>query len=582
MLKSLKQQLKPLLKYLKPYLWMYTTVFLILLVSIGLNLLSPMVTRDIIDKALALKNLHLFIKLLMIYLGLYVLYGVLRLTGSYIFFLISEKVFMQLRGDVFAKLVQCDVAFFEKYQIGDLMSRIMNDIGTVNALIVSYLMEFVINIISFCGTFAMLFIINWKVALFVLLTIPAYMWVIKHFGNTLRVNTRKNREVFAEVNTYLQQFIPQIKIIQAYNRERRIKENFDAELKKLFTSDVALEIIKIKGTLFVTGISDICPFLVLLFSGLMIIKGSMSIGEWVAISTYLGQIFGPISALVNMNLNLNMALASLTRITEILEYEPQIQDTAQALDLHKFNRSIKFENVSLAYGEKKVLNEINFEIKKGERIAIVGETGEGKSTIIDLMLRYRNPAEGTVFFDGKNLKDYKLKDLRNIFSVVFQDASIFTGSILENIYLFEKSDNAPNPLEQAEIKDWLKKIELDKREEVQYGGKDLSGGQRQILSILRAIAKSSDIMVFDEPTSSQDSLSEKFFKKILTNIEKDKTIIIISHKFTLTTDVDRIILLKAGKIVANGSHEKLLKESDLYRELYEAQIIKEKEDSYAI
>ena len=565
---------KVITQYIKPYIVWYIILIALMIFALVLDLLAPLITKSIIDDALAHKDQHLFIKLLLLYLAVFVTYNSLNIFNSYRFLVIAENLALKLRNDVFQKIIHLELKFFENNPLGDLVARVIGDVGTIKDMLVVLVLNIFINLLTFVGTFIMLFYINWRLALFILLITPVYVWLVQYLGIKLHDETKTNREMYAKVNSLLCEYVPQTKTIQAFDQESNVTTIFRKVLEGLRRSNLALEIYKIKGNLFMTFFTGILPFLILGYSGLMILQDKMSIGAWVAVGTYLNQIFQPIRSLVSQGLNYKIGLVSFARISDILNYQSGIVESENPVSLTSLQDNIEFRNVSLSYGEKQVLNSVSFQIKKGERVAIIGETGQGKSTLIDLLLRFREPNSGEVLIDGRNSKDYALTDLRKLFSLTLQDTGIFNGTLQENINFSNKDlTQLKSMYAEERITYWLEKTELANRQTVQYAGRDLSGGQKQIIGIFRALSKDSDVMIFDEPTSAQDALSEKVFKEILQQIKREKTVIIISHRFTLTTDVDRIILLKNGQIAANGTPKEVLNNSLLYRELLEAQIL---------
>lgn len=486
----------------------------------------------------------------------------------------SQKAMNDLRHDVFAHLQKMPTQYFDKNPVGRLVTRVTNDIRAIDEMLASGVITIVQDVILIIAIMALMLVLNWQLALVSIAILPLVIWVIAIFRSKTRVLYREVRKHLAQLNATLAEHIAGQKIIQLFNQYSHKRDEFsDINQNYFVTSMKQLKLFAFFRPIIHVS-SQIAVAFIIWYGGGQILRNVITIGLLMAFTQYVRKLFEPINDFSEKFNVLQGALAGAERIFDLMEMQPDDYREELATG-RKLNGEIEFENVWLAYNEDEwVLKDVSFKIKPGEKIALVGHTGSGKTSIVNLILGMYPYQKGRILIDGKELKSYALKDLRTNVGIVQQDVFIFSGNISENIALNN------HELSAEEIRQMAQYVNADKfiqqlphkyDEPVMERGATLSTGQRQLIAFARVLAYDPAIFILDEATSNIDTETEILIQDALEKLIKDRTSIIIAHRLSTIQHADRIIVLHKGKIVEEGSHFELLDKKGLYYDLYRLQ-----------
>lgn len=532
------------------------------------GVVQPYIIKIAIDRHILTKELSGLGLLSALFLMILSLEFLFRYLEIYFMQLTGQRVVKDLRMHLFSHLQGLPVSFFEKTPVGKLITRLTSDVEAINELFMS-------GIVAVIGDFFhLLFIITFMVYLDLKLTLifftvaPLIIGAAYIFRRISRDAYRKLRSALAEISSFLQECISGITTIKTFNME-------GASIKRF--SDLCL-IYRKEG--YRAIISDSCLYtaveivgsatiaMILWYGGGEVVRGSMTFGVLVAFIEYVQKFFVPIRDLSAKFNVMQSAMASWEKITKLMDMQPEDMDRNSGIVELKQIESIEFKNVSFSYdGRDPVLRDISFRINRGEKVAIVGATGAGKSSIIKLLLRFYDVDEGQILINGLDIRCYRISDIRRMIGVAFQDLHFLSGTVMDNVFL---KDDQQDRAEICEIRDKVfYDLAGDHGGEVGEGGRLLSTGQKQLLAIARAITYDPDVIVFDEATSSVDVEREAYFKDFLKEKARDRIVLIIAHRLLTIKDVDRIILIHNGRIREMGSPEELLRRRGYYWQLYQ-------------
>ncbi|NTV92185.1 MAG: ABC transporter ATP-binding protein [Chlorobiaceae bacterium] len=498
------------------------------------------------------------------------------LNGQLIF-RIQTKTAKKLRDDVFSSIIEMHLDYFNKNRVGNLMNYVYNDVENVNASISSTLVNFLQNPFSIFVYMVVLLALSWQLTLFAAFTSLLIFFLIQLVGKNVKGLALTFQTRMGDMNSVLQEKFNGIKVIKA-----TAFEDIELERFKEFTRDFRSLGIKIQQmrnvisplneTLLVGAIAG-----VLWFGGLQVFKGVMTANELIVFAFTLYSTMGPIKMLGNANTSIQIGMISVERLFEVLDAEAVVVNGTRSIT--GFSHTIRFEDVCFRYlkdpDAPNVLDHVTFEIKKGEMVALVGQSGSGKSTAVDLLLRFYDVDSGRITIDGVDIRDYDFKQLRRMIGVVSQEVILFNDSIEANIAYGVRGVIAHGRVEQAARLANAHQFISEKPEGYQTlvgdRGIQLSGGQRQRLAIARAMVKNPDLLIFDEATSALDNESEKVVQQAIDHALENRTALVVAHRLSTVKNADRIIVMERGQVAESGSHEELLKVDGLYRKLYEIQ-----------
>jgi len=562
--------------FLKPYWKGITFDIFCLLTMIGLELIVPLVQRTIIDQVIGARNLSLLGFLIG---GLVVLYASQQLANSgdqYIRHVLGGRFILDLRVHLYAYLQKLSLSFFERTSTGELMSRVTNDVSVMEQFATHGVTLIAVDTLRLIGAIILLLILDWKLALLVFIPIPIITVLLRMFNQRIRPVYTRMRARLGDVNARLQDNLSGMRVIQLFAQEPRSLQAFNVDSEKYFKAQV--QGISNWSTFFpaMQFLSSLGIVIVLGVGGVSAIRGELTLGSLVAFISYLQFLYSPINRIVDTDNVFQQAIAAGERILELLDTSAEIQDAPDVIELPTVRGEIQFEDVHFRYSSgDEVLRHVDFCMKPGEMVALVGPSGAGKTSIANLLCRFYDPIEGRITLDGHDLRQLKLTSLRRQIAVVLQDTFLFNTTIRENLR-FAKPDASDDEIIQAAriayIHDFITSLPDGYDSQIGERGVRLSGGQKQRLALARAVLADPRILILDEATSSVDAETEYLIQQALEAVLKGRTALVIAHRLSTIRNADKIIALEGGEINEVGSHEELMSHEGLYSHLYRRQL----------
>lgn len=567
--------MRRLLGYIGPYRRSAFAAIVCLVLGSACSIVQPYLTKLAIDRSIRRGDIGGLAGIAALYILSIALVFALNFGQTMLVNLMGQKVMRDLRLEIFRHLQRLEAAFFDRNPVGRLMTRVTTDVDTLNELFTSGVLSVFDDIFTLTGILIFLFLLDHRLALAILCVLPLLVAVTLLFKIKVRDSYRRVRTAIARINTFLQENITGAAVVQIFGQERKQyrrftavnREHLDANLQSIFYYALFLPLLEVVGALAVA--------LIVWYGGLQVLSGTLTLGTLVAFIQYSDRFFRPISDLSEKYTILQSTMASSERIFNLLDTPPAIispeQPAARAVERGK----IEFRDVSFAYrpGEP-VLRNISFTVQPGERIAVVGATGAGKSTLIALLNRSYDIGGGAILIDGVDVRDYELAALRRSIGIVLQDVFLFSGSVMDNIRLGNRSIGAGDAVRAAETvhaDPFIRRLDGEYEARLGERGASLSVGQKQLLSFARALAYDPKILVLDEATSSVDTETELLVRDALARLLAGRTSIVIAHRLSTVQNADRILVLHHGRLCETGTHQELLHRRGIYWKLYQLQ-----------
>ena len=571
---------KRLMAYTKPYKLTFYGVALAAILLSGFAILTPLIVMKIIDDAIKQSNeemlLYLTIAMLVVLIG----QVVSQLAFNYYANWLGESVIKDIRIDLFKKMLSFKMKYFDNSSLGVLVTRAVADMQRIGEIFSQGFFVIVADLLKMVVAAVVMLFINWKLSLIVFSLLPIIIYATRLFQKAMKIAFTEVRAEVSNLNSFVQERITGMKIVQLFTREKIESDKFrvinekhkNAWLKTVWYNSIFFPIAEI--------VSSITVGLIVWYGGLQNVANITTdiAGTIFAFIMLIDLLFRPLRQIADKFNTLQMGMVAANRVFKILDTDSHIQNVGSyEQDVIKGN--IKFENVRFGYLEdEEVLHGISFEVKAGETVAIVGSTGAGKSTIINLLNRFYEINSGKITIDGVDIKDYKLPSLRSHIAVVLQDVFLFADTIANNISLKSSSISVvdiENAAKAIGVDEFISSLPGGYEYNVKERGTMLSSGQRQLIAFLRAYVSNPSILILDEATSSVDTYSEQLIQLATDKITQGRTSIVIAHRLATIKKADKIIVMDAGKIVESGTHKQLLKKGGYYRNLYEAQFLAE-------
>ncbi|MBT3923644.1 MAG: ABC transporter ATP-binding protein [Nitrospina sp.] len=566
------KEFRKILKYAKPYTKSLIFAFLCLALTSLINLVLPLIVRNMINAVIVLKNNEVLDSLawdLIIIIGLQAAFAV---THNYIFGFVGHRMTTDFRIEFFSHIQSLSLRFFQERRVGELLSRMNNDISVIQNALVTIPVALLRQSITLLGAMAIILYLNWKLTGLILLILPPLMIFARVFGRRLKTISEKLQDHVAQAVVVLEEVMSSIKIVKSFTREPYEQNRFQEKIETAF--ERAVDKIKISSFFgpFILGLTFLVSALLIWYGGYQVMQGTTTPGELAAFFLYSLIIAGPIGTFVRLYTQIQEARGAIQRVYEILDTEPMIQNPDNPVSIENITGSIQFENVIFGYQDSaQVIHNASFKVLPGQTVALVGPSGAGKSTIIKLLLRFFDPDSGVISLDGYDIRSLDRKSFLSQIALVPQETLLFGGTVRENI-LYGKLDATDLELKEAaqnaNAHEFIMAMEKGYDTIVGEKGTKLSGGERQRIAIARAILKDPKILILDEATSSLDNRSESLIQEALETLMTHRTTFIVAHRLSTIHKADQIIVLDKGCIVETGQHEDLMNQKGLYHTLY--------------
>ena len=564
---------KKLKKYVKKYYILIILNILLALVSSAVSATPVTLIKRLFDRGIQGKDEKDILyaaggMILLSVLGAFLVYWTTILSGK-----ISSSIYKNIVDDLYVKIQSLDMEYFSTTKVGELMTKVLNDPANVNTFILEFF-EFLKYVFTAISYLVIAIRIDWKLTLGMFIVAPILMTTVKKYSKKLKKSGKERQEATGTLNSKLQETLSGIRVIRAFATEKQEIHNFkkiSLELKKVVMKTVGYNA---KSNSVSEALNYVMMAILLLFGGYRILRGRVfTTGDFLTIMSAIGSMYTPVRRSANIYNSLSTNIPSIGRIFEILDVVPEIADAPDCVKFEEFRSDITFENVDFRYkdNDEKILKNINLVAKKGETVALVGNSGGGKSTLVNLIPRFFDVDAGMITIDGINVKNYKIKSLRKKIGIVPQETFLFGGTVLENIKYGNQKASAEEVIEaakKANAHEFIEKLEQGYETEIGERGVKLSGGQKQRISIARAILENPQILILDEATSALDNESEQLVQDALEKLMKGKTTFVIAHRLSTIINSDKIVVIQQGEIRETGTHEELLNKDGIYKSLY--------------
>lgn len=541
------------------------------------TIILPYLTMAIIDDAITNKNMNLLIKLISLYLVVTISQSISKVISDYIYSAIGKKVIFDLRMSVINHLYKLSGTYFTNTKVGELLTRIQSDISLIEEVATKMFFSIASDILMSIAMFVFLCTLQPDLLIIAVILQPLMLLVQKRYSKEVAANTAIFRDAFGKLSSVLQEFISAMMSIIMINGKRYFFSKYIKCERDFIKKGIKLEMTFSLNIAITNFISALITVAILGYGGFKVLVGTMSIGGLIAFNLYSQRLLSPIIRIAQSNMRIQQAFVAIDRIYEILDEPINISQNNFAYRPNIVKGDIKFENVCFSYNKgNNFIKNLNVEFERGKKTAIVGASGSGKTTIINLILRFWDVDSGCILLDGVDIKDYNLKFLRKNISVVSQDIFLFNDTILNNLILHDTNVTLEFVIEctkKADAYDYIMSLPDKFDTLVGERGVKLSGGQKQRLSIARALIRDTPIIILDEATSSVDNISERTIQEGLDRFLKGKTTIIIAHRLSTIREADLIYVLDKGNITEQGNHEQLINLNGVYSELYENESI---------
>jgi subfamily B ATP-binding cassette protein MsbA len=536
------------------------------------NLILIRLAGSLWDLITVQKDLQQLTSIVWMFLGLVVGQGLLSMVHSYLTAMASQRVMADFRTHVFSHLHRLSLNFFAKRRTGELISRLMNDVGVIQSLLTETPMDALKHLVTIIGGVGFLLIMNWRLCVLILILLPLLAIVARIFGKRLKALSMKIQDQTAHVTTLIEEVVSGIREVKSFVQGQREEARFRLGVEGLLATTMQRTAVLAVFIPVITFFTFVMAIGVLWYGGKQVIEGQLSPGELFAFVLFAGILIGPFGSAARIFSQVKEVQGAMTRVFELLDTPLDIQDSPTAQPLVSIRGDVQFEEVQFAYEERPpVLEGVSFSIKAGECVALVGPTGAGKTTIINLLHRFYDPTKGRVLIDGHNVKSIQLDSLYHQLALVPQETFLFGGTILDNIRYGRWEAAEADVLEasqRANAHEFIQALPEGYETILGEKGVNLSGGQRQRVAIARALLKDPRILILDEATSALDSHSESLVQGALIELMKGRTTLMIAHRFSSIQRADRILVLHRGTIIEEGGHEALLEKRGLYHHLY--------------
>ncbi len=583
MVKDLRLYLR-LLAYLKPHRLRLVLAIVAMLAVSGITALLAYLVKPVLDDVFFAHRVHMLYVLPPLVVLLYLLKGALAYAHQYLMSFIGNDTVTRMRDELFCSLERQSLAFFDSQATGELMSRLTFDVSLLQDSVTRVVTSFFKDSFMVLGLTAVIFYREWRLALLAMVVFPLAVLFIVRFGLILRRISQQNQEANANLYAVLQESITGQRIVKAFVRENYEAERFSRVNYEYFRMRLKWTVVRELNAPVMELLGALGMAAIIFYGGFNVIKGYSTPGTFFSFLAALLMLYAPIRSLSQVHNTIQEGLAAAQRVFGLMDREPEIQDRPEAQVLPPLSRDIAYQGVSFAYDQRPVLQDVDLNVRKGELVALVGPSGAGKTTLLNLLPRFYEVQQGAILIDGHDLREVTLNSLRSQTGVVTQQTILFNDTVRHNVAygrLDASEEDIIAALKAAYAYDFVRALPKGLDTVIGEQGVRLSGGERQRLAIARALLKDPPILILDEATSSLDSESEREVQQALDRLIAGRTTLVIAHRLSTVRNADRIVVLADGRIVETGTHASLLKQSGLYRRLYEMQFAREEEQELA-
>ena len=563
-----------LLRFVKPYTGQMLLALFFMIVVTAASVSGPYFVKLAIDDGIVANDIFSLRQTVLIFLAVSIVQLGVNYLRVRIMSRVGQHVLYDVRMAMFAHLQKLSLSFYNRYSVGRVITRVINDVGTLREFITWAVLAIVRNLLGIVGTLVAMIALNFQLSMLTFAVLPIMVLATIAFRTVARKNYRRVRAAVSWTNSVLAESVNGVRVVQAFSRQERNYKTFKEYVNRYFY-ETSLDAAKVASvfTPVVDILGAVATSLVVYVGGTAVLGESITPGVLIAFVLYVDRFFEPIRDLSRRFDTLQSTMAGGERILELLNTPVDVQDAANAKEMESIVGAVRFENVSFHYSDDPtlVLDQIDLDVKAGETVALVGETGAGKTTIVKLLTRFHDPTDGCLRVDGVDLREVTQQSLRRQMGMVLQDPFLFNGSVKENI-LFGRLDASDEDVIAAAQAVGAHEFILDLKNgyetSVEEGGATLSVGQRQLISFARALLADPRILILDEATSSVDIQTEQVIQRALAKLLKGRTSFVIAHRLSTITSADRIVVIEGGKIAEEGTHGELLANQGVYYELY--------------
>lgn len=496
--------------------------------------------------------------------------GICRYSSVYLINWVGFKIVEQLRRECFAKLQKLQLGFYSQHSSGELISRVTSDTTMVQHAVSGVLTDIATQPFALMGALGYIIYTDWKLAILSLVAFPLCIAPVLIFGRKVRKYARQSQEHLADLSSVLQENVSGVRVVKAFGTEAHEEKKFDQENRKVFGRLIRIVLARNVNEPLMETVSAMGFAALLVYAN----RSDMTVGEFISFAAALAMMYQPIKMLSKVHMEIQKAMGSAVRIFTLLDEPIHVRENKEGKELQKPIESIELKDVCFSYHEEQVLHHINISIREGEKVALVGSSGSGKSTLVSLVPRFYDPSSGSVSINGIDLKDLSFKGLRQQIALVTQDTFLFNDTIASNIGYGEEDvdmERVMDAAQRANAHDFIMEMTEGYNTKVGERGGRLSGGQKQRLAIARAIYRDAPLLILDEATNALDTESEHLVQSAINEVMEGRTSIAIAHRLSTIQHSDRILVMKEGQIVEQGTHQALLDQNGVYRRLYDIQ-----------
>ncbi len=568
-------EISRLYEYIRPYVGRLIFAMVCMVIVAFATAFSAYLVKPVLDDIFLNKDAVKLMILPIVVVALYLVKGGAMYGQRYIMAYIGQRIVANIRRDMYYRLQDMDLSYFFKNSTGTILSRLINDVnllrGAVSGAVTSLLRDF----FTIVGLIFVVFYRNWQLACVAMLILPIAVYPIVMFGRKFFKFSTRSQETIGDLSMLIHEAMTGIRIVKAFGMENYEKERFNEENERLFRIYMRIQKVRALSSPVMETLGGLGIAAIIWIGGFQVLKGHATPGTFFSFMTALFMLYQPIKKINKSNSVVQEGLSAARRIFDVMDTRNEIVDTPDAVEFPREWKTLEFEHVTFAYEKEIILQDINFTVKRGEVVAFVGKSGSGKTTMLNLIPRFHDVTGGRITFDGRDIRDFKIRSLRAQIAMVTQEVVLFNDTVRNNIAYGNQHvsmDEIVQASELANAQDFIMSLPQGYDTVIGEKGIKISGGERQRISIARAILKNAPLLILDEATSSLDAEAEVEVQEGLNNLMENRTVLLVAHRLSTVVGADRIYVLDQGRIVEVGTHESLLRAGGAYRQLFDLQV----------